>query len=114
MYLISIIFLKKNLIYLQLQKSALSTLKKEVEDLTFRLQQSEHEKEIIQKECSENLTEKEILERRLQNVLSSNESRMTELHCVIAELSKKLKVRQENAFIEETENDVESGKLPYR
>lgn len=37
---------------------------------------------------------------------------MTELHCVIAELSKKLKVRQENAFIEETENDVESGKLP--
>lgn len=57
------------------------------------------------------IDEKERIQRRLESIGSSHESRMTEMHCVIVELNKKLKYQQENAILEDQEPDgSRSGK----
>lgn len=85
--------------------AALSALKTEVLELSTRLQNSECERDSIQKKLSDALEEKERSQRRLEAIASAHESRITEMHCVIVELSKKLKNQQENAIIEEQEPD---------
>lgn len=88
---------------LQLQVAALSALKTEVLELSARLQNSERERDSTQKKLADAMEEKERSHRRLESISSAHESRITEMHCVIVELSKKLKNRQDSAIIEEHE-----------
>lgn len=74
-------------------------------ELSTRLQKSEQERDLIQKKLNEALVEKERSQRRLDSVGAAHESKITEMHCVIVELSKKLKNQQENAILEEQEPD---------
>lgn len=90
--------------------AALSALKTEVLELSTRLQNSERERDSIQKKLGDALEEKERSQRRLEAIASAHESRITEMHCVIVELSKKLKNQQDSAIIEEHEPDG-SGKI---
>lgn len=85
--------------------AALSALKTEVLELSARLQHSERERESMQRKLNEANDEKERSQRRLDSVGSANESRITEMHCIIVELNKKLKSKNENAIIEEHEPD---------
>lgn len=91
--------------YLQLQVAALSALKTEVLELSARLQHSERDREIMQRKLNDANDEKERSQRRLDSVGAANESRITEMHCIIVELNKKLKSKNENAIIEEHEPD---------
>lgn len=93
--------------------AALSALKTEVLELSARLQNSERERDTVQKKLSEAMEEKERSHRRLEAVSAAHESRITEMHCVIVELSKKLKNRQDSAIIEEHEPEG-SGKIGKR
>lgn len=79
-------------------------------ELSARLQNSERERELMQKKLNEALEEKERSQRRLEAVGAAHESKITEMHCVIVELSKKLKNKQESAIMEEHEPEG-SGKL---
>lgn len=63
------------------------------------------ERDSIQKQLNDAIDEKERTHRRLESIGSAHESRITEMHCVIVELSKKLKYQQENAIIEDQEPD---------
>lgn len=83
--------------------AALSALKTEVLELSARLQNSERERESLQKKLNDAVEEKDRQQRRFDAVGAVHESRITEMHCVIVELSKKLKSRQESAIIEEHE-----------
>lgn len=94
-----------SLFIFQLQVAALSALKTEVMELSARLQHSERERESVQKKLNDALEEKERSQRRLEAIGSTHESRITEMHCVIVELSRKLKAKQESAIIEEHEPD---------
>lgn len=97
---------------LQLQVAALSALKTEVLELSARLQNAEREREAMQRKMSDALEEKERAQRRLESIGSAHESRLTEMHCVIVELNKKLKLRQDNAIMEENEAEG-SGKTVF-
>lgn len=88
-----------------MQVAALSALKTEVLELSARLQNSERERECMQRKLNEAIEEKERSQRRLESIGSAHESRITEMHCIIVELNKKLKSRQDNAIIEEHEPD---------
>lgn len=90
--------------------AALSALKNEVLELSARLQNSERDRELMQKKLNEALEERERSQRRLEAVGSAQESKITEMHCVIVELSKKLKTKQESAIMEEHEPEG-SGKI---
>lgn len=85
--------------------AALSALKTEVLELSARLQHSERERELMQRKLNEANDEKERSQRRLDSVGAANESRITEMHCIIVELNKKIKSKNENAIIEEHEPD---------
>lgn len=90
---------------LQLQVAALSALETEVLELSDRLKKSELERDSAQKRLNEALDEKDRVQRRLESVGAVHESRITEMHCVIVELNKKLKFQQDNAIIEDQEPD---------
>lgn len=90
----------------------MSALKTEVLELSARLLNSEREREQMQRKLHDAVEEKERAQRRLESIGSAHESRLTEMHCVIVELNKKLKLRQDNAIMEE--NEVEgSGKILF-
>lgn len=97
---------------LQLQVAALSALKTEVLELSARLQNSERERDSTQKKLADAMEEKERSHRRLESISSAHESRITEMHCVIVELSKKLKNRQDSAIIEEHEPEGSGESFP--
>lgn len=100
------------LLIVQLQVAALSALQTEVIELSDRLKNSELERDSIQKQLNDAIDEKERAHRRLESIGSAHESRITEMHCVIVELSKKLKYQQENAILEDQEPDgTHSGTL---
>lgn len=92
--------------------AALSALKTEVLELSARLQNAEREREAMQRKMTDALEEKERAQRRLESIGSAHESRLTEMHCVIVELNKKLKLRQDNAIMEENEAEG-SGKTRF-
>lgn len=93
--------------------AALSALQTEVIELSERLKKSELERDSIQKQLHDTVDEKERTQRRLESIGSAHESRITEMHCVIVELSKKLKYQQENAILEDQEPDgSHSGTYP--
>lgn len=81
----------------------MSALKTEVLELSARLQTAERERESMQRKLNDAVEEKERAQRRLESIGSAHESRITEMHCVIVELNKKLKSRQDNAIMEENE-----------
>lgn len=86
---------------LQLQASAVSALRSEVLALSNRLQRAENGRELMEKELRAAIEEKEQAQRRLDSIGTSHESRITEMHCIIAELSRKLKAKEECAIMEE-------------
>lgn len=95
----------------KLQVAALSALETEVVELSERLKISEQQRDLIQKKLNEALDDKDRCVRRLESIGAAHESRVTEMHCVIVELNKKLKFQQENAILEDQEPDgSRSGK----
>lgn len=78
-------------------------------ELRDRLQKSDLEKEELKMQIRELFHEKDNTQRHLEAISQAHESRITEMHCVIVELNKKLKVQQDTAIIEETEPEG-SGK----
>lgn len=93
--------------------AALSALKTEVLELSARLQNAEREREAMQRKMTDALEEKERAQRRLESIGSAHESRLTEMHCVIVELNKKLKLRQDNAIMEENEAEGSGNTRVY-
>lgn len=81
-------------------------------ELSERLKLSEQQRDLIQRKLNEALDDKERTQRRLDSIGAAHESRITEMHCVIVELNKKLKFQQENAILEDQEPDgSRSGKI---
>lgn len=68
-----------------------------------RLQKSELEKEALKCQLKQALEESVRSQHRLEAIGAAHESRITEMHCVIVELNKKLKAQQESAIMEEPE-----------
>lgn len=89
--------------------AALTALNNEVLELRTKLQRAEIEREALKLQLHEALEEKERSQRRLDALGAAHESRITEMHCVIVELNKKLKAQQDNAIIEEPEGSGEFG-----
>lgn len=78
-------------------------LETKVRDLSKRLQQAEEQRLMVQNQLVQCNSEKELCLKRLEVVSAAHECRITEMHCVIAELSKKLRSKQENTIMEEQE-----------
>lgn len=72
-------------------------------DLRLRLQKSDMEKEELKAQIRKLFEEKDNTQKHLEAISQAHENRITEMHCVIVELNKKLKVQQETAIMEETE-----------
>jgi len=72
-------------------------------ELTKSLQESESDRLEMQRKFEECSSEKDVCLRRLELISSAHECRITEMHCVIAELTKKLRSKQENMILEEQE-----------
>ncbi|XP_067618530.1 colorectal mutant cancer protein isoform X2 [Eurosta solidaginis] len=91
---------------------SLQQLEVQVRDLIQRLQSSEQQRMELQHKLEECSGEKELCLRRLEVISAAHECRITEMHCVIAELSKKLRAKQENVILEE--NEPEESELSYQ
>lgn len=83
--------------------AALSSLNNDMIEMKTRLQKAELEKEALKCQLREALEESVRSQRRLEALGAAHESRITEMHCVIVELNKKLKVQQDSAIMEEPE-----------
>ncbi|XP_039490706.1 colorectal mutant cancer protein isoform X2 [Drosophila santomea] len=81
---------------INVEQLSVQQLENRVRDLTQRLQQAE-------RQLTESNTEREICHKRLEVVSQAHECRITEMHCVIAELSKKLRSKQDHVIMEEQE-----------
>ncbi|XP_023291996.2 colorectal mutant cancer protein isoform X1 [Lucilia cuprina] len=91
---------------------SLQQLETKVRELSQRLQQAEEQRTTVQQQLEECNAEKEICLRRLEIVSAAHECRITEMHCVIAELSKKLRNKQETTILEEQE--PEGSEISYQ
>ncbi|KAH8295240.1 hypothetical protein KR018_009069 [Drosophila ironensis] len=80
----------------KVEQLSVQQLENRVRELTQRLQQAE-------RQLSESNGEREMCLKRLEVVSQAHECRITEMHCVIAELSKKLRCKQEHIILEEQE-----------
>ncbi|CAD6994056.1 unnamed protein product [Ceratitis capitata] len=96
----------------KVENLSLQQLEAQVGDLVLRLQKSEHQRADLQQKLEECNGEKELCLRRLEVVSTAHECRITEMHCVIAELSKKLRAKQETVILEEHEPD--DSELSYQ
>lgn len=76
-------------------------------ELTQRLQRSEHGRNILEQQLRESLQDRDRTHRQLESLAATHESRITEMHCIIVELSKKLKTKEDGVIAEEPEG---SGK----
>ncbi|XP_059608157.1 colorectal mutant cancer protein isoform X2 [Phlebotomus argentipes] len=94
--------------------SAMSALKTEVMDLTEKLKSAIKGQETLQKELSDALEDKDRSRRRLEVISSAHESRLTEMHCVIVELNKKLKRYEERSILEEQEPEESVSELSFQ
>lgn len=86
-----------------MENLSLHQLETKVRDLSKRLQQAEEQRLMVQNQLVQCNSEKELCLKRLEVVSAAHECRITEMHCVIAELSKKLRSKQENTIMEEQE-----------
>lgn len=96
-----------------MQAAALTTLKADMMELAKRLDRSERDRDALHKKLFDAIEEKESSNRRLEAIGAAHESRITEMHCVIVELRKKLNAKQESAIVEENETEG-SSKLDQR
>ncbi|XP_055677436.1 colorectal mutant cancer protein isoform X2 [Lutzomyia longipalpis] len=94
--------------------SAMSALKSEVMEMAEKLKNATKDREALQKELSEALEEKDRSRRRLEVISAAHESRLTEMHCVIVELSKKLKRYEERSILEEQEPEESVSELSFQ
>lgn len=94
-------------IYFQIQ-----ALNNDMIELRARLQQSDMEKDELKMQIRELFHDKDSTQRHLEAISQAHESRITEMHCVIVELNKKLKLQQDTAIMEETEPEG-SGELNF-
>ena len=78
-------------------------------ELRSRLQKSEIEKEEVAMQLKDVCDERNLLQRHIEVVGQAHESRITEMHCVIVELSKKNKVKEDGVILEENEPGDGSG-----
>ncbi|KAH8310306.1 hypothetical protein KR044_000660 [Drosophila immigrans] len=90
----------------KVEQLSVQQLENRVRELSQRLQQAE-------RQLAESQVEREMCHKRLEVVSQAHECRITEMHCVIAELSKKLRSKQEHIIMEEQEPEGE-GKLSYQ
>lgn len=81
-----------------------------MEDMTQKLKELEHSNNELRKRLDEAVEEKQEAYCRLEVISVAHESRITEMHCVIAELSKKLRAKQDATIAEESEQEG-SGKI---
>lgn len=95
----------------QLQTAGLATLRSEIVDLSQRLQRSEHGRHIVEQQLREAFQHRERTNRQLETLAATHESRITEMHCIIVELSQKLKAKEDGVIAEEPEG---SGECDYR
>lgn len=72
-------------------------------DLRIRLQKSDMEKEELKHQIRKLFDEKDNTQKHLEAISQAHENRITEMHCIIVELNKKLKIQQDTAIMEETE-----------
>ncbi|KAL1426376.1 hypothetical protein MTO96_003385 [Rhipicephalus appendiculatus] len=97
----------------KLHLAAISSLKNEVYDLAGRLQQVSQEKEVLERKLSKRQLQRMQVARdqedRLEQQAQRYEERITELHSVIAELSKKLDIQRAAVIKEEDEYSQQSG-----
>nr|XP_014089832.1 colorectal mutant cancer protein isoform X2 [Bactrocera oleae] len=96
----------------KVENLSLQQLESQVRDLVHRLQISEQQRADLQHKLEECNGEKDLCLRRLEVVSAAHECRITEMHCVIAELSKKLRAKQEAVILEENEPD--ESELSYQ
>ncbi|XP_037946937.1 colorectal mutant cancer protein isoform X2 [Teleopsis dalmanni] len=87
-------------------------LEKQVVELSQRLQQAEQQRSDVQRQFEECKNERDLCLRRLEVVSTAHECRITEMHCVIAELSKKLRAKQDSTILEEQE--PEGSEISYQ
>ncbi|XP_073818964.1 colorectal mutant cancer protein isoform X2 [Musca autumnalis] len=97
---------------INVENLSLQQLETKVRELTQLLRQTEEQKLAIQQQLEECKAEKEVCLRRLEVVSAAHECRITEMHCVIAELSKKLRNKQESTILEEQE--PEGSEISYQ
>jgi len=81
-------------------------------DLRMRLQKSDIEKEDLKAQMRKMFEEKDNTQKHLEAISQAHENRITEMHCIIVELNKKLKIQQDTAILEETEPEG-SGEYPF-
>jgi hypothetical protein len=72
-------------------------------ELRARLQRSDMEKEELKRQIKQLFDEKDNTQKHIEAISQSHESRITEMHCVIVELNRKIKMQHDTAIIEETE-----------
>lgn len=92
-----------------MENLSLLELESQIKELSQRLNNTEKQRDELLHKLDECTEEKELCYRRLEVVGAAHESRITEMHCVIAELSKKLRTKQETTILEENEPEG-SGK----
>lgn len=81
----------------------IQALNNDMIELRARLQKSDLEKDELKMQIRELFHDKDNTQRHLEAISQAHESRITEMHCVIVELNKKLKLQQDTAIMEETE-----------
>ncbi|XP_046397760.1 colorectal mutant cancer protein [Ischnura elegans] len=93
----------------KLHLAALSSLKSEIQDLSGQLKAVTQERDFLERSLSKAQLEKLRLvhdaEERLDSQAQRYEGRLTELHCVIAELSRKIRGQTSRMITEEEEED---------
>ncbi|XP_064471194.1 colorectal mutant cancer protein-like [Ornithodoros turicata] len=94
----------------KLHLAAVSSLKCEVYELTSQLQRTSRERDFFERQLhTDRLHRSRERECRLKDQAQRYEERITELHSVIAELSKKLEIQRATVIKEEDEYSQQSG-----
>lgn len=91
----------------KVEQLSVQQLENRVRELSQRLQQAE-------RQLVESNVERDMCHKRLEVISQAHECRITEMHCVIAELSKKLRSKQEHIIMEEQEPEGEGSELSYQ
>ncbi|KAG5682099.1 hypothetical protein PVAND_011478 [Polypedilum vanderplanki] len=76
------------------------------DDLKTQLRKSNEEREKLRLQIQKLFAEKDETCKHIAAISQAHENKITEMHCIIVELSKKLKMQQDNAIIEEPEGSA--------
>lgn len=99
-------------IHNKVENLTISDVHNQLKELQQNLLKSENVRDDYKRRLEEATKDKERCYRQLEIISASNESRITEMHCVIAELSKKLRNKQDNIILEE--NELEGSEISYQ